>query len=61
MKIENIDGAVKHTKLHITNIMNNNLLSFLVEICSLQKLHIDGAEFYANYIGWKGKSIGEIT
>ena len=26
--IENIDGAVKHTRLHITDIINYNLISF---------------------------------
>ena len=44
----------------------------LIELCfllwkestSLQKLHIDGADFYANYKGWKsfkGMSFEEIS
>ena len=38
--IENIDGAVKQTKLHNTDIISNNLLSSFSRSCSLQKLHI---------------------
>ena len=50
LKIENVDGAVNHTKLYITNVISKVFL-FIILSGSLQKLHIDGTAFYANYKG----------
>ena len=33
--------------------ISKNLLSLLKESISLRNLHIDGADFYANYKGWE--------
>ena len=43
-----IDGADKVESLLITDAMSSNVLSFLKESTRLLKLHIDGADFYAN-------------
>ena len=49
LKIEKIDATVQCTKLHITDIISNNLFSFFSRKYGLQKLHIDVADFYVNY------------
>ena len=46
-----IDGADKVESLLITDAMSSNVLSFLKESTRLLKLHIDGADFYANCRG----------
>ena len=55
-----IDGAEKIENVCSTDIVSRNLPSFLKERNRLQKLHIDGTEFYANNKGsksFKGKSL----
>ena len=52
-KIENIDGAVKCPKLHHADMISNNLLSFLVESCSLQSIDVEKS--------FIGRSIGDIA
>ena len=46
-----IDGPDKVESLLITDNMSSNVLSFLKESTRLLKLHIDGADFYANCKG----------
>ena len=45
------DGADKVESLLITDNTTSNVLSFLKESTRLLKLHIDGADFYANCKG----------
>ena len=47
------DGADKVEYLWNTDEVSRNVLSFLKESTRLLKLHIDGADFYANCRGWK--------
>ena len=47
-KMSIIDGADKVENLLITDAMSSNVLSFLKESTRVLKLHIDGADFYAN-------------
>ena len=46
---ELIGGAENFENDQNKDTISKNLLSFLKEIISLKNLHIDGADFYANY------------
>ena len=46
-----IDGANKVESMQNKDTIRKNLLYFLKESISLKKIHIDGADFYANYEG----------
>ena len=49
LKIFNLDGAVWYTKYYFTDTISKNVFIFLVESCSLQKLHIDDTSCHVNY------------
>ena len=49
--LELIDGADKVENMQNKDTISKNLLSFSKESISLKKIHIDGADFYANYEG----------
>ena len=55
-----IDVADKVVYLKNGNEVCRYVLAFLKESTRSLKLHIDGADFYANYKRWK-KSIAEIS
>ena len=49
--LELIDGADKVENMQNKDTISKILLSFSKESISLKKIHIDGADFYANYEG----------
>ena len=51
LKIGNIDGSDKYTKIDIMDIISNILLLFLVDSCLLKKIHVDGSNIFANNNG----------
>ena len=46
-----IDGADKFRNMADRETVNRNELSFSIDCNSFKKLHIDGADFYANCKG----------
>ena len=49
--LELIDGADKVENMQNKDTISKNLLSKKKESISLKNIHIDGADFYANYEG----------
>ena len=52
--MELIDGADKVENMQNKDTISKKLLSFFKKKnISFKKIHIDGANFYANYEGWE--------